>query len=274
MIRRPTHNSLNIWMIVRKIKPVVVLLFFAGVMILADPYPVFATSHTGLVIKHGDGRIVTRCVTYEGSSISGIELLRSSGLTIDISDSYMGQRVYGIDGEGTKGDWDSGTYFWAYFHQTNGTWRYSQVGAGSYQVGAGSVEGWVWAKQSTGYLATLPSITFEQICEGAHGSPTTTPTAGSQESIPDSTNQSISDIITNSSQATVNADTTPDKQSTASVSSSDNPAGTKYSGGLQTVKKASKYPERDLPVSYLFLGAILGGLTSIAVYFGIKSRQG
>ena len=274
MIRRPTYSSPGIWAIVRKVKPVVVLVLVIGAMILVNPYPVLATSHTGLVIKHGDGRIVTRCITYDGSSISGIELLRRSGLTVDISDSYMGQRVYGIDGEGSKDDWDSGTYFWAYFHQINGTWRYSQVGAGSHQTGAGSVEGWVWAKQSIGHLATLPSITFEQICAGAHGSQTSPAAASRQESAPDSTNQSISDIITNSSQATVNADTTPDEQSTASVSNADSPTAGKYSGGSQTVEKASKYPERDLPVSYLFLGAILGGLTSVAIYFGVKSRQG
>ncbi len=81
-------------------------------LLLALALPAQAQEETphraGLVVRHGDGRVVTRCVTFSEESISGVELLRRSGLAATFA-AYggLGYGVCVIDGQGC----DSGDCF-------------------------------------------------------------------------------------------------------------------------------------------------------------------
>ena len=79
--------------------------------------------------------------------------------------------------------------YWAYHHLQNGEWVYSDVGASSWQVSNGTVDGWGWGLGVINSSGTQPpEYTFAQICAAelqpaATPTPTLTPT-----STPTSTN--------------------------------------------------------------------------------------
>ncbi|HID24016.1 MAG TPA: hypothetical protein EYP14_16665, partial [Planctomycetaceae bacterium] len=55
----------------------------------------------GLIVVHGDGRVVTRCVPFDEETLTGADLLARSGLSVTFA-AYggLGQAVCAIDGEG------------------------------------------------------------------------------------------------------------------------------------------------------------------------------
>lgn len=73
-----------------------------------------------------------------------------------------------------------GGVYWTYHHLKEGKWRTSTVGAGSYRVKDGDVEGWAW---STGNPPTLVP-TFEQVCASARPQATNTAPRATSTRIP------------------------------------------------------------------------------------------
>ena len=127
-----------------------------------------ATNYAGLVVRHGNGSVIIRCIAFEEPSISGIDLLYRSGLSVDVSSSGYGVSVYGIDGEGTAEDWSSGRASWSYWH-LRGSWVFSPVGASSYNIRHGDVDGWAWGLQTSPTVP--PVVTFDQIYRDVYGEP-------------------------------------------------------------------------------------------------------
>ena len=78
-------------------------------------------NQAGLVVVHGDGRVVTRCVRFDEPQISGLTLLQRSGLTFAAEAGPMGATVCSLNGEGcpTSDCWCEchGTpcAYWIYF---------------------------------------------------------------------------------------------------------------------------------------------------------------
>ena len=138
----------------------------------------------GLVVVHGDGRVVTSCVAFSEESISGVELLRRSGLTVTVG-AYagFGYGVCEIDGEGCPAGQPcfcqcegSPCAYWVYSHRRpDGSWAISGVGASGWQMHDGDVDGWVWGDGST----APPVVAFEELCPPEGGLPTA-PTVTSQ----------------------------------------------------------------------------------------------
>jgi hypothetical protein len=136
------------------------------------------SSQAAVVVRHGNGTVQARCVTFTEPSLSGLELLQRSGLTVTLETTDLGQKVCLIDQEGCAYPAEScfchcdaaetTCNYWTYWHLLNGQWRFAVGGAGSYQVKAGMVDGWNWG----GGQADLPATSFADIC-GA--SPTPTP---------------------------------------------------------------------------------------------------
>ena len=141
-------------------------------------------NQAGLVVQFGDGRIETRCVTFEDNEISGADLLTRSGLNLIVdTSSGMGITVCQIEDEGcafpaepcfcrcTGGDECA---YWNYFYRDAGatSWAYSPLGAILRQVKPGSVEGWVWGD---GHTPPDDQWTFENICLPPTAAPTRTP---------------------------------------------------------------------------------------------------
>ena len=141
-------------------------------------------SQAGLVVQFGDGRVETRCVTFEEKQITGADLLLTySGFEaiVDAS-SGMGITVCQFEGEGCAYPSEpcfcqcmggGECAYWNYFYREPGTseWTYSALGAVLRKVQHGSVEAWVW-----GDGTTPPTFdgTFESICAAPTAEPTAT----------------------------------------------------------------------------------------------------
>jgi len=120
-------------------------------------------NRVGLVVRFGDGSIITRCVEFGEPGISGYDALTRAGLDVVAAfDSGKGAAVCSIEGTGCPVE-DCLTCatpdYWSYWHLVGGAWSYSPTGAGSYTVRTGDVEGWSW-----GPGEPPPVVPFDQIC--------------------------------------------------------------------------------------------------------------
>lgn len=121
------------------------------------------SNRVGLVVRFGDGSLITRCVEFAESEISGYDLLTRSGLSIVAAfDSGQGAAICAIEGTGCPVEsclTCATPNYWSYWHLSDGAWVYSQVGAGGYTVHDGDVDGWSW-----GAGGPPPVVPFDQIC--------------------------------------------------------------------------------------------------------------
>ncbi|HEU4328760.1 MAG TPA: hypothetical protein VFS21_36820 [Roseiflexaceae bacterium] len=146
-----------------------------------EPTPTPA-NRAGLVVRHGDGRIVSACVAFAEQSISGLELLQRSGLSLVTQGSgNAGAAVCKIDGEGCdyptedcfcKRDGAVTTY-WAYHRLREGAWAFSPLGASGARVQPGEVDGWAWGTGSVEAGAEPPLLSFAQVCPAVAQAPPT-----------------------------------------------------------------------------------------------------
>ncbi len=120
-------------------------------------------NQAGLVVTFPDGSSILRCVTFKGESTSGYDLLSTSGLTMDsFFDPVKGPGVCSIEGSGCPSNncFCEMPNYWSYWHLENETWSYSAIGAGTYEVKPGTVDGWAW-----GDTALPVAISFSEICD-------------------------------------------------------------------------------------------------------------
>ncbi len=119
--------------------------------------------HDVAIVIAGQG---TRCVTWH-TGLTGDEILndvaavsyRSDGVIVAINDLPADHHA-------------DDTHYWSYWHDTGSGWRYSAVGAGSYQAAAGTVEGWSFVAGA--HDATPPPpVRYADICHDS--APTTAP---------------------------------------------------------------------------------------------------
>lgn len=115
-------------------------------------------SRAGLVIKHSTGVTKELCVEFEGDFVSGLDLLRLSGMNPVLDRGF----VVEIDGERTKSAWDMvpGGSYWSYWFWDNG-WRYSNLGPAYFKVKEGEIQGW----ELLSGTSSLPEVLFGNICK-------------------------------------------------------------------------------------------------------------
>lgn len=147
------------------------------------------TNRAGLVVIHGDGSVVTRCVEFSDETISGADLLALSKLDLAVEASGMGATICRLDNEGCNYPRENcfcqcqstPCIYWTYWRQEAGKWTYSNLGASNTTIRNGDVQGWRWG-ESVGNEAEPPTaISFDMICAGAQREATTTveaPVAG------------------------------------------------------------------------------------------------
>ena len=124
-------------------------------------------NRAALVVDYGLGITDTLCVEFTENSISGLELLQRSGLTIVNS----GGSICGIEDTGCPAtncfcacsSIDSCIY-WSYWLHVDGHWLYSSVGAEQASVVNGDLQGWVWGEGGAGNAPEPPNVTFDTIC--------------------------------------------------------------------------------------------------------------
>ncbi len=162
-------------------------LLLAGVLVLSLAFlihiPVRAqegTQQAGLVVIHGDGRTVTRCVSFSEPQISGASLLQRSGLAFTSATGPTGVTVCALNGEGCPASdcWCEcrglPCAYWTYFQRTpDGAWSYGNIGAALRQLSDGDVDAWVWGDGST----MPPAMSFEAICGAEASAPAATATS-------------------------------------------------------------------------------------------------
>jgi hypothetical protein len=145
-----------------------------------SPVRAQTSNRVGLVVLHGDGTLITRCVEFSEPEISGYGVLERSGLDVVAAfDPSAGAAVCAIDGQGcavdaclTCADPD----YWSYWHLVDGSWAYSPVGSSVHKVHHGDVEGWLW-----GAGEPPPVVAFDQICAPP---PTDTPLPPTDTPVP------------------------------------------------------------------------------------------
>ena len=154
-----------------------------------DPYP----HHAGLVIRFGDGSLHTACVDLgDDGQATGEEVLRAAGVSV-IADynSGFGAGVCKINNQGCDFPAEpcfcqctlkpgEACVYWAYYHLDGGQWQYSNLGASSYVVQSGAVQGWAWGQGDPSSGAQPPIMTFDQICVP----PTATPVPPTATPVP------------------------------------------------------------------------------------------
>lgn len=131
-------------------------------------------SYAGVVVRHGDGRMAYGYVGFTESEISGIELLKRTGLdVVTVGFGGLGEGVCSIDEHGCpatdcrkrvcQGPSDQDP-FWQYFRQSEpGNWQWVALGASSTKVRNGDIDGWSWTAKEP----NLPALTLEEIARRA-----------------------------------------------------------------------------------------------------------
>ncbi|HKZ85646.1 MAG TPA: prenyltransferase/squalene oxidase repeat-containing protein [Anaerolineae bacterium] len=146
------------------------------------------TNRAGLVVQLGSDSTLTRCVEFGEDSLSGFDVLQRSDLPVEASfDAGTGTFVCRIENAGCPVENCSCAFppdYWSYWHLRDGSWAYASVGANSYTVHAGDVEGWSWG------AGEPPAVfTFDQICAPSQapsgtGAAEVAPSPASQASLP------------------------------------------------------------------------------------------
>lgn len=149
-----------------KWKPAFVSAFIAAGVVGPAPLPALCSQlSASIVVRMPDGSESSRCVAMPEAEVSGLQVLRLSGLPIVTKDfgGSLGSAVCQINGQGNDSpDCPGSAGHWHYWHLVDGTWEESQVGAGAYTVHARAVEGWAWA---SGTKAIPPASKPSGDCE-------------------------------------------------------------------------------------------------------------
>jgi hypothetical protein len=111
-----------------------------------------ATNHAGLIVWFEDGSVESRQVEFSEDSISGVELLRRSGLGVVFAGfGGLGSGVCKIGDTGCADPSDcfcqcrsADCRFWEYFTLNEGSWMFQNAGASTRRLRHGDVDAWVW----------------------------------------------------------------------------------------------------------------------------------
>lgn len=130
-------------------------------------------NRAALVVRFSDGHVQSACVSFDTHAISGAELLARSGMQAVMDyNSGLGGAVCSVNGDGCAYPRQDcfcqcqglSCEYWASYHWLDGGWQYSQVGASSYQVTDGALEGWSWGQGDFSSGEPPPQVAYADIC--------------------------------------------------------------------------------------------------------------
>lgn len=137
-------------------------------------------NQVAVIVQYEDGSVSTHCVSFDTPQITGLEALEQTGLDVVYEGGALGARVckigpVGCDLPGNCFCQCKGTecLYWSYWHLVEGTWQYAIVGAASYEVAPGGVEGWSWGIGTPNRAPQPPLISFEEVCQTSSATPPT-----------------------------------------------------------------------------------------------------
>jgi hypothetical protein len=107
-----------------------------------------------VVVQHGNGTTLSRCVAFSGDSISGEQALAKSGIQAGtLPSGGFGVAVCQLDGEPASyppSCWTGTSPFWALFvARGSGSWQYQSVGISSIVLHDGDALGFRYQSQSS-----------------------------------------------------------------------------------------------------------------------------
>lgn len=145
------------------------LAIFAG-----RPGQARADGEVGLVVETA-GVATTYCIAYSGDGITGEELLRRAGYSIEQFGGSGGRTVCAIGETGCK---DASSFtscfcqcqgasciYWAFFTREYGkNWVYSALAFNLRKADDGDLHGWRWGAGGPNSAPAPVDLTFEQVC--------------------------------------------------------------------------------------------------------------
>jgi hypothetical protein len=120
--------------------------------------------HAALVVEHSDGAVIKACVSFSADSITGDQLLASSG--VQYATQYFGGAGKAVcqidheppDGQVPAGCWTASSLYWAMFvSRAGGSWTTSSLGISSQTFRDGDAEGFRFESQSSSFVPPSPA---------------------------------------------------------------------------------------------------------------------
>jgi hypothetical protein len=128
-------------------------------------------NRAAVTVSFGEGQILNYCIEFTEDEISGIDLLRRTGLSLVTMGGGMGAGVCKVNDTGCNDPNNcfcqcsgGNCSYWAYYELDAGQWKYAAQGASLRKVHNGDVDGWAWGAGSAGGGAQPPLIAFDQVC--------------------------------------------------------------------------------------------------------------
>ncbi|MFZ0179023.1 MAG: hypothetical protein WAL84_04015 [Candidatus Dormiibacterota bacterium] len=211
----------------------------------------------GVVVEHGDGRVIRRCVGFNTTTATALAVLQGSGLEVGTS-SYgggLGAAICQIDYEPSTyppGCFTSTGAYWVLFvSRAGGAWTVSDLGASNVAVGNGDDIGFRYNSQSG---ADPPPPAPAGTCPVVTPPPARTPTPAARATLPPRATFSQSATPTAHP-----ATAPPTPTSAAGVLGVATPGATPVSVG--SLRSASAQPGVNVGVLLAVVGA--GGLVGL-----------
>ncbi|MGD0448390.1 MAG: hypothetical protein ABSB36_07200 [Candidatus Dormibacteria bacterium] len=136
-------------------------------------------SHVTLVVEHGDGSVIGLCIGFDGSSITGEQILQASGVHYAVAGfGSLGDAVCQIDDEPTAYSSclpSSGSYWVVFVSRGGGSWQPASSGISTLTLASGDAEGFRYDPQSG---ADPPPTSPAGICAAALAGTSATPSSG------------------------------------------------------------------------------------------------
>jgi len=162
---QPSTHSLTARALLGALLLLALLLLPAPFAAAQEMSPTDGPNAADIVVDLGDGRVITRRVTFSTPTITGLQALQLSGLELTTVDFSFGTAVCAIEGVGCPATncFCNNNKFWGYQFWEDSAWHGYMVGASSSSVDDDSVEGWIWG----GSNSHLPAITREILAVNA-----------------------------------------------------------------------------------------------------------
>ena len=128
-------------------------------------------NRAAVTVSFGEGQTANYCIEFTEDEISGIDLLRRTGLSLVTIGGGMGAGVCKVNDTGCNDPNNcfcqcsgGNCNYWAYYELDGGQWKYAAQGASLRKVHNGGVDGWAWGAGGAGSGAQPPLISFDQVC--------------------------------------------------------------------------------------------------------------
>ena len=99
------------------------------------------------VVSAAEGETKTYYVTLDQENPTAWDALQATDMNIVSADFGFGVAICALEGVGRQEGAcfnELGEYFWAFYHQDEGAWVYSELGVADYLVSDGEVLGFAW----------------------------------------------------------------------------------------------------------------------------------